>query len=577
MQDTTPIITITQGDLPYLWLAAFTALVAWGIWPFLRRLLSPEHLKGFGVDKLPRGVVAILGSIWLTLFIALTLGVFTTLVTLLWTAITRSTTGVEDYRLHLLTLAALTATLGAAVALPFTLLRNAQAARQTQATEQQTRNAEENLTTTLINKAVEGLGAEKTVKRDGKESTVPNIEVRIGAIYQLERIAHNQAHSGTDQGARDHIRIMEILCAYIRENAPASRAVGLGLEDWPDYPENPTAADLEKRAQWRRERAEILRTRIATLQANHKPRTDIQTALTVIGRRDAAQIAVERAAKGPGRDDTGYRLDLRATCLQAADLRELNLARALLTEARMEGANLSRALLTRSNFQRVRMEGANLSRACFEATNLGESWAEGTNLIEAQFANASLFRARMQGANSIGAKFEGASLRQACMEEAFLVGAKLIGTDLSGAQMGNANWRNVENSSNIARAADLRGIDGPDQVLLSRMVGNAATLLPETPEGEPNLYIPSCWAADPPGFEQLVAGYARYGFIEDDLRDRAHGHFCASGEVPRKTGTPWPVDAAPPWGAQGVDESDRDYRRRVEAWAAAQPPGDPID
>ena len=45
------------------------------------------------------------------------------------------------------------------------------------------------------------------------ESTAPNIEVRLGAICALERIAQDSA--------RDHIPVMETLCAYVRENATA--------------------------------------------------------------------------------------------------------------------------------------------------------------------------------------------------------------------------------------------------------------------------------------------------------------------------------------------------------------------
>lgn len=84
--------------------------------------------------------------------------------------------------------------------------------------------------TDRINKAVEQLGAEKTVKVRGKdaegkditiEETRPNLEVRIGAILSLERIAQDSTRY--DRG-RDHVRVMEILCAYVRENAPASSA-----------------------------------------------------------------------------------------------------------------------------------------------------------------------------------------------------------------------------------------------------------------------------------------------------------------------------------------------------------------
>src|SRR5579871_5378315 len=53
-------------------------------------------------------------------------------------------------------------------------------------------------------KAIEQLG-----KLDGDK---PNIEVRLGAIYALERIARDSP--------RDHWTIMEVLTAYVRQNAP---------------------------------------------------------------------------------------------------------------------------------------------------------------------------------------------------------------------------------------------------------------------------------------------------------------------------------------------------------------------
>lgn len=55
-------------------------------------------------------------------------------------------------------------------------------------------------------KAIEQLG-----KLDGDK---PNIEIRLGAIYALERIARDSP--------RDHWTIMEVLTAYVRQNAPAA-------------------------------------------------------------------------------------------------------------------------------------------------------------------------------------------------------------------------------------------------------------------------------------------------------------------------------------------------------------------
>ncbi len=78
--------------------------------------------------------------------------------------------------------------------------------------------AREGQITDRISKAVEQLGAERTVSADGAKDgrTEANIEVRIGGILALERIAQDSVrfHQG-----RDHVRIMELLCAYIRNNA----------------------------------------------------------------------------------------------------------------------------------------------------------------------------------------------------------------------------------------------------------------------------------------------------------------------------------------------------------------------
>lgn len=75
--------------------------------------------------------------------------------------------------------------------------------------ERQTRTLEQGHVTDRLTRAIEQLGAEKTVKRIEKdaegadirdaegrlrvvETTVPNLEVRLGAIYALERIARGQ-------------------------------------------------------------------------------------------------------------------------------------------------------------------------------------------------------------------------------------------------------------------------------------------------------------------------------------------------------------------------------------------------
>ena len=69
--------------------------------------------------------------------------------------------------------------------------------------------SEEGQITDRFSKAIEQLGA---LTAENK----PNVEVRLGAIYALERIAMDSP--------RDHRTIMEVLTAYVRQNAPRSVA-----------------------------------------------------------------------------------------------------------------------------------------------------------------------------------------------------------------------------------------------------------------------------------------------------------------------------------------------------------------
>jgi hypothetical protein len=96
-------------------------------------------------------------------------------------------------------------------------------------------------------------------KAVGQLGTKDSLEVRLGGIYALERIARDSV--------RDHPTVMEVLSAYVREHAPSSMCVSTA----------PTT----------------------------RPTTDLQAILTVIGRRD----------KNRDRDA----LALSGTCLVTAD------------------------------------------------------------------------------------------------------------------------------------------------------------------------------------------------------------------------------------------------------------------
>ncbi len=132
-------------------------------------------------------------------------------------------------------------------------------------------------------------------KWDVVEETLPNLEVRMGAILSLERIA--QDSTANDKG-RDHVRVMEILCAYIRENSNARKPEGYPEPEWEPLKDDATEEERADHLRRRKERfGDHLTDREARQWARKLPklRADVQLALTVIGRRSAAQRRVEAA------------------------------------------------------------------------------------------------------------------------------------------------------------------------------------------------------------------------------------------------------------------------------------------
>jgi hypothetical protein len=152
--------------------------------------------------------------------------------------------------------------------------------------------------------------------------TVPNIEVRVGSIYALERISQDSS--------RDHIQIMEVLTAYIRENGP------VGNLEPSEEPFTPI-----------------------------RPRSDIQAALDVIRRRPPERCALEKTRR--------YRLDLSKVNLSGADFSRGNFKGARLSGSKLEAANfrsanlsaarLNSCLLNFANFFEANLLGAILERA----------------------------------------------------------------------------------------------------------------------------------------------------------------------------------------------------------------------
>jgi hypothetical protein len=309
--------------------------------------------------------------------------------------------------------------------------------RQAKAAKSQAVTAEQGRITDRINKAVENLSAQRTVQRENSDLVEPNIEVRLGAIYALERIAQDSE--------RDHIPIMETLCAYIRENAPSSGAVNT------DYIKQHVNKILFDRRlllessdpnlsveHWRKlARQEDVYHHVGPPQS---PRADIQAAVTVIARRSRNRIEYERRqTQSDDADDLGYCLDLRWTNLQGANLFRARLSRAKLSHSCLDGADLDSAELEQASLVQTSLCKATLRNANLARAYLGMTRFEGAHLALARFDHAYVGQANFERSTLWRAAFDfadcrGTNFRTADFAEASLHGASIESADLSDAE-----------------------------------------------------------------------------------------------------------------------------------------------
>ncbi len=246
-------------------------------------------------------------------------------------------------------------------------LKNAEAAQDKQITERFT-------------KAVEQLAS-------------PEIAVRLGGIYALERIAKDSE--------KDHWTIMEILTAFVRENRSLKETEEGEQEQLPKIP------------------------------------TDIQAVLTVIGRRNCEN------------EQDNQRLDLHKTNLQRSSLSKANLQAALLYEANLQAAvlnqaNLQAAVLDEANLQAAILWKANLKKAGLLVAEL--QWAD---FKEAELQGAFLNKAKLQGAKFFGTNLEGADLSEANLDGADLSGAKNLKQEQIDKAFGNKNTTRLPEKENL--------------------------------------------------------------------------------------------------------------------------------
>ncbi|MGB8276284.1 MAG: pentapeptide repeat-containing protein, partial [Alphaproteobacteria bacterium] len=211
--------------------------------------------------------------------------------------------------------------------------------RRTKALMEQARIAQEAHFTDLFTKAIEQLG--------NKES----MELRLGAIYALERIAKNSAV--------DHGPIMEILTAYVRE-----------------------------------------KPRLGNVEHTPAPGPDVQAVITALARRNVKFEKGNQLIDLHGADLRGVNFGGSAWgSFFGADFSDANLERARFRAVNLERANFSGANLVRAYFGvGTRLVDSYLARANLQGATLNNSDCTGADLSNANLDGIAAYNADFSGA-----------------------------------------------------------------------------------------------------------------------------------------------------------------------------------
>jgi uncharacterized protein YjbI with pentapeptide repeats len=298
--------------------------------------------------------------------------------------------------------------------------------------EQTKADRERRITDSFI-KAVELLASDK-------------LEANLGAVYALERIAH--------ESMDDHWPIMETLAAYLRAKLPHLETVKVPPEPDANQPSEsmpPDPADADKEPE-----VKIILPAVKSLPAN------LEAVLTVFARR-------ERKYDPKGLQINLSEANLGLTNLNSANLSEVNLHLANLSGASLYSVNLSKTdlhlanlsggYLIEANLTNANLIGANLIGARLSSANLS-----GADLTLAQLNRANLIHADLSEASLVGANLSEADLKKANLNlsKGHLFGADLFGADLSGAKLNEDNLEDTKLCKTIMPNGTMNNRDCPE-------------------------------------------------------------------------------------------------------------------
>ena len=227
--------------------------------------------------------------------------------------------------------------------------------------------------------------------KDAEEQR-PNIEVRLGALYALERISQDSA--------RDHVTVMETICAYITQNGSCRDLPPL-LPRFPNYNLSKTVRHFKIQEN----SLEFLFKFESELKEIHRrvesPRKDIEVAFHIIGRRSAFRRDRERL-EAKSKFMKFNRIDFRGFEISNLDISDMEFQRSYFDGVEFRNASLETNAFFNCHFDGSRFAGVKMKSTSFFNCELRNSDLRGVNFVQNNFFNCNLDGSTMSGCTLSG-------------------------------------------------------------------------------------------------------------------------------------------------------------------------------
>ncbi|MBE9140566.1 pentapeptide repeat-containing protein [Nodosilinea sp. LEGE 07088] len=326
--------------------------------------------------------------------------------------------------------------------------------RNVKTAEANLKATEEKQITERFSKSIEHLGSEK-------------LEVRLGGIYSLERIAKDSE--------KDYWQVIEVLTAFVREKYKLeTKQKPFKYSKTEDELMDEYIESQRYEQEYDYDDYEEVRRRSPNEEYIHPVPVEVQAVLSAIGRCAKPQNLLATESIDLSRTElSGVFLtgDLRGINFEGSNLQWVKIKEANLSRSNFSDTNLEVAQIENSNLQDANLQGLTLQWSRLINVILKGSNLENANLTESLLQKVVIDNAILSGTNFRKSRLMEVSLKKSDFEDSYLSGVDLSYADLKDLNLqffdlDDAILKGADLENAVLDEADLKNVDFEEAILV---------------------------------------------------------------------------------------------------------------